>query len=449
MTSPRAPSVVKWVVLTTLVVASGLAAVFLVRWSRPTVTVTEVVIGPAVQAFYATGTLEPADREHPVRTPVDGFVHAAIHNAPDAGRPYVDKGDRVTRGQVLAVVYNEQFQQAFDRAAADAVEKRARADGQTSPVLQELDAKIAAYGDLVGAATREFKRYSAGMEAGAANQADFDRALDRLKTVTSDFESFKAQKLQAKLKLDRELAEAESALKTATWNLEQTKVVSPIDGYVLDMPQQLGTRVAANDLLVTVADTSPANLVMRAQVDEEDVTKVFQPDAAGNPTTAAAQQGGSGRPQVVRMSLYAFADEVFVGRVTRIYPKADPERRTFEVDIAIANPSPRMQAGMTGELAFETASKDRTLVAPSQAVQDGKIWTIRDGRLTASAAEVGLRGVERVEVVSGLQPGDAVVISPVAGLAPGAAVRVGERMDPIAAAGLNKPKKKEVFRGGF
>ena len=131
----RAQSLVKWIIVAALVVAGGVAAVFLLRLSRPTVTVTEVVEGPAVQAFYATGTLEPADREHPVRTPVDGFVHAA-----DGGKPYIGKGDRVTKGQVLAVVYNEQFQQAFDKAYADVVEKRARAEEKTSPVLQELDA---------------------------------------------------------------------------------------------------------------------------------------------------------------------------------------------------------------------------------------------------------------------------------------------------------------------
>ena len=38
---------------------------------------------------------------------------------------------------------------------------------------------------------------------------------------------------------------------------------------------------------------------------------------------------------MVRMSLYSFPDEIFSGRVLRIYPKADPERRTFEVDVAM------------------------------------------------------------------------------------------------------------------
>jgi len=471
MTSRRAQSLVKWILLAIVLVAGVAGVLYALRLARPAVTVTEVVVGPAVQAFYATGTLEPADREHPIRAPVEGFIHA-----PPGDQPYIDKGDRVRKGQVLAVVYNEQFQYAYDKALADLTEKQARADAKSSPVLLELDAKIANYGELVQAAEREFRRYSISIEANVVAQADYDRALDRLKTVNAEFESFKAQKLQSRLLLDRELAEAESALKVATWNLEQTKLVSPVDGYVMDKPQQVGSRIAVNDPVVTVANTAPENLVMRAQVDEEDVTKVALPSQvmeaattpANGPSTGPSTGPATAAPpaappatgrgtspatspvgQLVRMSLYAFPDQIFAGRVVRIYPKADVERRTFEVDIAIEQPNGRMQAGMTGELAFEIQSKAQTLVAPSQALQDGKVWTIRDGRLTDAQAKVGLRGVERIEILSGLQAGDVVVLSPVAELEPNVPVRVAERLDPRVAAGLNKPKEKEIFRGGF
>jgi RND family efflux transporter MFP subunit len=443
---------VKWIVLAAVVAGGAVAAVAAFRYARPTVTVTEAVEGPAVQAFYATGTLEPADREHPLRAAGDGFV-----TNPSKTAAYVDKGDRVTKGQLLAVVFDENLQHTYDKAMADVAEKRVRADDVASPVLQEYDANVAAFSDLVAAAMREFKRYSAAMEAKAANQADFDRALDRLKEVESKLASFKAQKIQSKLKMDRELSEAESTLKIAAYRLEQVKVVSPIDGYVLDKPLPVGSRVGVNDLIVTVADTSPGNLVMRAQVDEEDVTKVWQPGAKTHLQAVLRPMFGLDRlfdgwpeqRQTVRMTLYAFADVPFTGHVVKIYPKADPERRTFEVDVKLDAPSPRMQHGMTGELAFETARRDNALVVPAQAYQDGKVWTIRGGALTATDAVVGITGVERVEVVSGLKAGDQIVISPVGGLEPGSAVRVGQTMDPRTAAGLNKPKKKDIFRGGF
>lgn len=461
MTRRRALSTLSWILIAVAVVAAIGITVALLRFNRPAVTVTEAVEGPAVQAFYATGTLEPADREHVIRAPVEGFIRPPTPEQ-SAGKAYMDKGHRVGKGQVLAVVYNEGYQSAYDKALADVKEKTARAREETSPVLQELDSRIANYGELVKASEREFQRYSRSLEQNVAAQSDYDRALDRWKTLVSEFEAFKAQKLQAVLRLERELADARSALKIAEWNLEQTKILSPVDGFVMDKPLQIGARVAINDLIVTVANSDPSNLVMRAQVDEEDVTKVtpegfveqaFQP--ASNPASQSVQAGKPApqtQPvvgQVVRMSLYSFPDEIFTGRVLRIYPKADPERRTFEVDVAIEKPSPRMQSGMTGELAFETASRDRTLVVPSQALQEGKIWTIRGGKFADSGATVGLRGVERIEVTSGLKPGDTVVISPIAGLVPGDPVRVGEKIDPATAAGLNKPKAKEIFRGGF
>jgi multidrug efflux pump subunit AcrA (membrane-fusion protein) len=168
---------------------------------------------------------------------------------------------------------------------------------------------------------------------------------------------------------------------------------------------------------------------MRAAVDEENMTM--------------CRDG-----QEVQMSLYSYPGRVFSGHVARIYDKADPQRRTFEVDVGIDKPDDRMAAGMTGELAFVVASKDRAAVAPRQALQGGKLYTVRDGRLAAVDGQVGLTSIERVEVLAGLDVGDRVVISPVAGLRAGQPVRT-TFMDPTAAAGLNKPKPKEIFRGGF
>ena len=148
------------------------------------------------------------------------------------------------------------------------------------------------------------------------------------------------------------------------------------------------------------------------------------------------------------MTLYSFPGEVFTGHVTRVYDKADPERRTFEIDVTLQKPDPRMAAGMTGELAFIVAARDDAAVVPSQALQGGKMYAVRDGRLAQADVKVGLKSVERVEVLSGMNVGDRVVISPVGGLKEGQPVRT-QFMDPTTAAGLNKPKPKEIFRGGF
>jgi multidrug efflux pump subunit AcrA (membrane-fusion protein) len=87
-------------------------------------------------------------------------------------------------------------------------------------------------------------------------------------------------------------------------------------------------------------------------------------------------------------------------------------------------------------------AKDKAVVIPSQAVQNGCVWLVRENKLVKATPQIGLTSVERVEVVSGLQPGDRVVISPVGSLREGQHVRANW-VDPVVAAGLNKPEIEE------
>ncbi len=419
----RAAAVPRGVVIVLCVAVALAGAWFGVRLLRPTVSVTEVVDGPVVQAFYATGTLQPV-REYPIRSSVAGFVRQV-----SSAKPYIDKGDRVAAGVPLARIEDSQLRFLVDKAAAEAEERRRRADEAASPILKEFDDRMSALTELLAIAKREQDRMAKLMETSSASQSDFDKSLNSVKTLWSDLESLKSEKAAMRFQLQRELDVAEAALSIARFNYDLQVLKSPIDGVVLDRPVSLGTRLAINDALFTIADVRPENLVMRAQVDEEDVTQV-------------------NLGQKVIMSLYSFAGRPFEGRVTRIYDKADPDRRTFEVDIKLTHPDPKMSPGMTGELAFEVASKPSALIVPSQAVQEGHIYLLRDGAIRAVEATLGIRGVERTEVVSGAARGDRVLISPVAGLHEGQHVREAF-VSPQAAADQNKPKAKEIFRGGF
>ncbi len=395
-------------------------------------TVTEVADRRVVQAFYATGTVSP-EREYPIRTSTAGLLVEV----------FVDKGDAVKTGQPLAFVSDPDLEAKVKQAEAELAEKQARADAKTSPVLRELDEKIGFTKDMVDIADREQKRLRSLIESGSATPTDVDRAMDRVKGVSMELASWKSQRDTKRLELQKDVDVARASLVAAQENAKRQTLASPIDGVVLDRPVSKGTRLAVNDHVMRVADVRPDKLVMRAQVDEEDITKVVV---------------DNGNRQVVQMSLYAFSprpgerqvtQRVFEGKVLRKYDQADPDRRTFEVDVSLPGDETRFQPGMTGELAFVMQSKESAAVVPTQAVQDGSLFVVRDHRLTRAAdVKLGVTGVERVEVLSGLAAGDRVVISPVADLSPGQRVRE-TFMDPDTAAGLNKPKAKEIFRGGF
>jgi RND family efflux transporter MFP subunit len=396
----------------------GGAGFALYAYARPVVTITEVVQGPLVQAFYSTGTVQP-EREYPIKSATNGTL-SEVH---------VDKGDHVTKGKPLAVVTDPALIFTVDRTKAELEEKRLRADESTSPVLAEYAARLKGTQELQEIAQREAARITAMMETNAGSQTDLDRAMDRVKQLLIEAESIKAQRAAKKLELEREVEVAKSALNIAQWNLEEQTLKSPIDGVVLDRPTALRTRVAVNDPIMRIADVAPRNLVLRADVDEEDIAKVSL-------------------KQPVRMTLYAFPGQVFNGKVTRIYDQADPSRRTFEVDVRFDEPNDRLQPGMTGELAFVMSTKDTTLVIPSQALHGSSVFVVRDGnKLEKVNPGVGLRSIERIEVVEGLPVGTRVVISPADNLSNGQTVRT-KFMDPAEAAGLNKPPPiTEAFKG--
>lgn len=404
----------KWLIYLAVIALLAIGSVSFFRFLRPTVVVTRMTEGPVVRAVYATGTVAP-EREFPIRATNEGTLE----------KVFVDKGSVVKSGDRLAQIVDPALVYALDQAQADLNEKLARADETTSPVLAELDARIKANSEQLQIAVREEKRLRQAYEGGGGSQSDVDRAADRVQTAWASLESYKSQRGMRMLELTREVETARSAVKTARWKLDQQTLISPIDGVVLDRPKSQGTRVAVNEVILRVADVQPKNLVMRAAVDEEDITSVHV-------------------GQKVIMTLYAFERMKFDGKVRTIYAEADPSRRTFEVDIEILQPSDRFQPGMTGELAFVVEEKGKAMIVPSQAVQEGAIYVVRDGRIAKAEAQLGVAAVDRVEVLNGLSPDDRVIISPVTPDAVGKQARVRE-VDPREAAGLNKKDADKPF----
>ncbi len=410
---------IRWIIISASIIAAVLLALGLYWLSRPVVTITQTIEGPVVQSFYATGTVQPVT-EYPIKTSNAGIIT----------RVFVDKGARVARGQPLAVVEDPQLQFELDKANAQLEQARLRADAKTSPVLAEYDARLQANAATLDNAMREERRFKDMAAKGGSSQSDLDRASDHVKDQWSLNESLKSQREAARIQLATDLAVAKAAVAVAQRNIDLQTLRSPIDGVVLDRPTPLGTRlnVNVNDHVMQIADVAPENLVMRAAVDEENVAEL--------------REG-----QLVQMSLYSFPGRPLKGQVVKIYDKADPDRRTFEVDVKVQPPVPRLAAGMTGELAFVTNYKDRALVAPAQALQGGALFTVRAGRLVKIAnPRIGARSVERIELLGDFQPGDVVVISPVLGIADGSPVRT-TAIDPRVAAGLNKPKNEPTFKG--
>jgi HlyD family secretion protein len=138
--------------------------------------------------------------------------------------------------------------------------------------------------------------------------------------------------------------------------------------------------------------------------------------------------------QSARVVVDAYPDQPFDASIASISPGVDAQRGTVEVKFDVDAPPPFLREDMTLSVSVEVARKAEAMTLPAPAVigpgTDARVRSLVDGRIVEKPIRVGLRTLDRVEIVSGLANGDQVLIDPLV-VEPGArarAARAGERV---------------------
>ncbi len=326
--------------LTVIVVLGVLAGGGYFGWQKlgaPTVETARPVRGPAVQAIYATGVVEPV---HWAK--VTPFLRGRIASLCNC------EGKAVRTGELLARLDD----------------REARAE------LAELDAREKFLASQV-------ERYRRLVARRAASSQAFERA-------TSDH------------------AQVRAAIRAARQRLDDLNLRAPMDGVVLRSDGEVGEVAEPGQVLFWVGKPKPLWVV--GEVDEEDIPQV--------------RIG-----QDVLIKADAFPGRDLAGTVARITLKGDPINKNYRVRIALPPASPLM-IGMTTELNVIVRRVANALLVPADAVADGRVWLVVEGRATAREVTVGIKGRQRFEITAGLGETDTVILAPPAGLQDGAKVRL-------------------------
>ena len=114
-----------------------------------------------------------------------------------------------------------------------------------------------------------------------------------------------------------------------------------------------------------------------------------------------------------RVEVDAFPGEVFTGRIARVSPVLDPATRTAPIEIEIPNGAARLKPGMYARVSMTTSTKKQALVVPATAVVDlgGRrgVFTPLNESAVFRALDLGTEQGDLVEVLGGLNEGDAVI----------------------------------------
>jgi HlyD family secretion protein len=199
------------------------------------------------------------------------------------------------------------------------------------------------------------------------------------------------------------VAKAGAALRNLETQLSYARVVSPLAGRVLDVPVEEGSAVApvtavtGGSLLLSLAATDALHL--DGLVDENEISRV----AIGQPA---------------RIRTEAFADRVFEGRVREIKPVGERVQNVtyFRVEIEVTDPErERLQPRMSGDADIVTEVVEDAVSVPETALhyRGDEVFVLRPDGGAGSVerpVRIGIVDGTRVQVLEGVEPGDAVVV---------------------------------------
>ncbi|ANM30487.1 hypothetical protein ABI59_14270 [Acidobacteria bacterium Mor1] len=283
---------------------------------------------------------------------------------------------------------------------------------ETSSLRADTAGALAIGSDSAGRRLAEGSRVEAGQviaeitgeEVRLAARTDATR--ERYETSKRDYDSTRSLHADG-LVSDAELASAEANVAEARVELERSrltetrsKLTTPISGVIISLARDDRGRPLPNGQLVAqgqvVAEIAPTSRLI-ADVD------VVGPDVARITPGLTA-----------RVRHHAWDDERFTGRVSRLAPTLDPTTRTLRAEVTVNNGGGKLRPGMFVEATVVAERREGVVVAPRQAVTERQgrkvVFVIRGQRVEKREIALGLGDDEIVEVRSGLEAGERVVI---------------------------------------
>lgn len=294
---------------------------------------------------------------------------------------YADQGQAVSAGTVLARIDASGIQDAYNSARAGLVSARNAAD----------------------VAAKDLSRNEKLLAAGAIAERDID------------------QSRRVSIAARAALEDANSRLASAEKAYRSTTVTSPFNGIVSERPVSPGDVVQPGTALFTVVD--PSSMRLEASVPAEQLASV----RIGVP---------------VSFTVSGYPGRQFVGRITRINPTADPTTRQVRIYVSIPNEGRTLVGGLFANGRMSTATK-MGLVVPASAVDvrgtSPFVMRVKHGKVEKAQVQIGLtdKTSETIEVLSGVQAGDTLLLGAAQGITPGTLIRVSS---PTAGPAANSGK---------
>ncbi len=319
-----------------------------------------------------------------------------------------EEGTRVRKGEVIAEIEHADVDAQLEAS------RRTVAEGE------------AQYGQAIAARDedlRNLERQRALMKDGITTTATLTAAESSAAVSAARVKSAEAA-----------IASARARVRVTEEAIENANVRAPFDGVVIKKRAEVGETVSPfgvqgqasreGGAIATIADL--AELEVQTEVSENSVAKL----SAAMPA---------------EVTLQAYQDQPYKGRLRQIFPSADRAKAIVEVRVSILNPDAHVKPEMTASVTFQepgaargrsgtatesgpSAAAPPVVLAPKRAIiqQGGAsvVWVVSNGSSVRRVVALGSERIDQIEIKSGVVPGEVVVLNPPAGLTDRGIVRV-------------------------
>ena len=289
----------------------------------------------------------------------------------------VDEGDAVTKGQPIVQIINNTPQLNTQNAKLSLELARQNYRGNAA-VLKGIE-------DEIEAAMLQFRNDSINYfrqknlwEQNIGAKATYDAKKLNYELSQKNLEQLKRRYDRTKNELRTALEQAENSYQASLINTGDFTIESKINGKVYALYKNPGEIVNTMEPVAAVGSSDA--FVIEMLVDEVDIVKVS-------------------KGHKVLITLDAYNNKVFTGKVSKIYPKKDERNQTFMVEAVFDDAPEVLYPGLSGEANIVIAQKENVLTIPkSYLIEENKVQT-ENG---IKEITLGIESIEKVEVVSGI-----------------------------------------------
>lgn len=409
------------------------------------------VLGIATTAYLALrGTASKSDitklivevtsKDIAVEIKANGVVQAVqnIKLSPkEAGRIaklYVEEGDRVEPGQLVARMEDEQFKAQVNqykallaKAEADLAQKRAGTRPEeissSKARVTSAEANVAESQAKLERAREVLKRNQFLVQEGAISQnalgdyvsqersakANLEATLARVKEQKENLEKLRNGTRKEEIaQAEADVAQAKAQLQYYETQLKNTLIRAPFAGTVTRRFAQEGDFVTPTTAASTSDGATSTSIV--------ELSKGLEVEAKVPEASIARIKPG----QSVEIRADAYLDDIFKGSVRLIAPRAVQENNvtSFRVKIALQTGQDKLKSAMNVKLTFQGEPIPNALVVPLAAVvtkkdsQTGVLVLDKNNQTQFRPVSVGSTSGDQIQILQGLSKGERILLSP-------------------------------------